>query len=146
MSKVAKRPLFADLAVRSYDSTFRAIFNQAHEEIDRLGRINVAMRLLEDNLLNPDRIQDMDTMQQIALLELLSRNQQTSIRNVSGFGTMLTKVRNLVSIHDGIKRVTQLESEEDDGESPIVTGRLLELHEDLESVGVYALDDDDEVE
>lgn len=122
---LAKKPQFADLAVRSFDTTFRAIFNQANEEVGRLTRINAAMRILEDNLLDPERIQEMETMQQIALLELLSRNQQTAIRNVMGFSGTLSKVRGLVAVHDGIRQVTDLDTAKDD--EPVVTGRLLEL-------------------
>jgi len=119
---IARNPAFADLAVRSFDRTYRAIFAQSNEEVDRLGRINSAMRILEDNLLAPERIRDMDTMQQIALLELLSRNQQTAIRNVMGFSGTLQKVRTLVSIHDGIKRVTALEEED----SSMFPGQILD--------------------
>lgn len=119
-----RKPLFADMAVKSFDSTFRAIFTQANEEVGRLSRINGAMRILEDNLLDPERINQMDTMQQISLLELLSRNQQTAIRNVMGFSGTLSKVRGLVAIHDGIRAVTNLDDADDD--APVVTGRLLD--------------------
>ena len=136
-----KKKHFADLAVKSFDGTFRAIFTQANEEVSRLARINSAMRILEDNLLDPDRIQNMDTMQQISLLELLSRNQQVAIRNVMGFSGTLSKVRNLVAIHDGIRAVTALDDEDED--IPSVRGRLLEYDDDAPS---YIIDDDDEDE
>lgn len=133
---LSKKALFADMAVKSFDGTFRAIFTQANEEVSRLSRINGAMRILEDNLLDPDRIQNMDTMQQISLLELLSRNQQTAIRNVMGFSGTLSKVRNLVAIHDGIRAVTTM----DDDDEPSVSGRLLEYDDDMPSY----VDDEDE--
>ena len=72
-------------AVDSFERTFRAIFQQADEEVDRLDRINSAMSILEAQLLDPERIGEMDTMQQIALMELLSRSQQSTIRNIMGF-------------------------------------------------------------
>jgi len=123
-SKVKRKPLFAQMAVTSFDNTFRAIFNQANEEVSRLSRINAAMLILENNLLDPERISQMDTMQQIALLELISRNQQTAIRNVLGFSGTLTKVRSLVAIHDGIKTTTKMG--DDYEEELVVTGRLLD--------------------
>ena len=58
---------------------------QANEEVDRLGRINHAMRALERRLLDVDAIERMDVAQQLTLFEILSRSQQVSIRNVTGF-------------------------------------------------------------
>lgn len=99
---------FSQLAVSSFDKTFRAIFNQAHEEVDRLERINTAMGLVEQNLLNPNRIGELDTLQQIALMELLSRTQQATIKNIMSFGGTLEKIRTIVSISDGIQQYTAL--------------------------------------
>lgn len=137
-----RKPLFADMAVKSFDNTFRAIFAQANEEVGRLTRINGAMRILEDNLLDPDRINQMDTMQQISLLELLSRNQQTAIRNVMGFSGTLSKVRGLVAIHDGIRAVTSLDDVEDD--EPAVTGRLLDYDPEEMKLISGSFDDEDD--
>lgn len=95
-------------AVASFERTFRAIFKQANEEVSRLDRINNAMNLLEGQLLDPDRIQDMDTMQQIALMELLSRNQQATIKNIMGFSGTLSKIRTVVGVFDGIQQYTSL--------------------------------------
>lgn len=109
-------------AVDSFERTFRAIFKQADEEVDRLDRINSAMGILETQLLDPERIGDMDTMQQIALMELLSRSQQATIRNIMGFSGTLSKIRNVVGIYDGIQAYTALP------ESP--TGEFPELDVD----------------
>jgi len=128
VKRQALTPNFATLAVQSYDRTFRAVFHQAGEEVDRLQRINGAMRILEDHLLNPDVIQNMDTNQQVTLLEILTRNQQTAIRNVMGFGTMLRHVRALVSTHDGLLDAAG-QSVHSDQEDLQVAGRLLE-HDD----------------
>jgi len=95
-------------AVASFERTFRAIFKQANEEVSRLDRINTAMNLLEGQLLDPERIQDMDTMQQIALMELLSRNQQATIKNIMGFSGTLSKIRTVVGVYDGIQQYTSL--------------------------------------
>lgn len=95
-------------AVASFERTFRAIFKQANEEVSRLDRINNAMNLLEGQLLDPERIQEMDTMQQIALMELLSRNQQATIKNIMGFSGTLSKIRTVVGVYDGIQQYTAL--------------------------------------
>ncbi len=110
---------FSQLAVASFDRTFRAIFNQSHEEVERLERINAAMNLVEQQLLDPERIQEMDTMQQIALMELLSRTQQATLKNVMSFGGTLEKVRTIVSISDGIQKYTALPSSPD-GDFPLL--------------------------
>lgn len=93
-------------AVDAFERTFRSIFQQANEEVDRLGRINTAMATLEATLLDPENIAAMDTMQQIALMELLSKSQQATIRNIMGFSGTLGKVRNVVGIYDGIHQFT----------------------------------------
>lgn len=100
-------------AVDSFERTFRAIFKQADEEVDRLDRINGAMSVLEAQLLDPERIGEMDTMQQIALMELLSRSQQATIRNIMGFSGTLSKIRTVVGIYDGIQKYTALPNSPD---------------------------------
>ncbi len=120
-------------AVRSFENTFRCIFKQANEEVARLERINSAMNLLEERLLDPATIEEMDTMQQIALMELLSKNQQASIKNIMGFSGTLSKVRTVVGIYDGIQQFTALPdspdgdfpSLENDGSTPLL-GVLLD--------------------
>ncbi len=116
---ISKDLSFSELAVSSFDRTFRAIFKQSHEEVARLDRINNAMNLIEGQLLEPERIQEMDTMQQIALMELLSRTQQATIKNVMTFGGTLEKVRTIVSISDGIQQYTAL-PHSPDGEFPLL--------------------------
>lgn len=106
-------------AVNSFERTFRAIFKQANEEVDRLDRINTAMASLEETLLAPEAIAEMDTMQQIALMELLSRSQQSTIRNLMGFSGTLSKVRNVVGIFDGIQGYASAQ-DSPDGEFPLV--------------------------
>ena len=108
---------FHGLAVDSFERTFRAIFKQANEEVSRLDRLNGAMNLLEGQLLDPERIGEMDTMQQIALMELLTRSQQSAIKNIMGFSGTLAKIRTVVGIYDGIQAYTCLEGSPD-GEFP----------------------------
>ena len=128
---------FASLAVASYDKTYRAMFQQANEEVNRLGRINVAMRALEERLLNVDVIRTMDTIQQVTLFEILSRSQQTTIRNVMGFGTVLRQVRGIVAVHDGLVQDSAIEGESEPVlEMDYSTMQLLESD----------LEDDDDLE
>lgn len=107
---VRKKISFHELAVDSFDATYRAIFEQSHREVARLHRINEAMDFVEHQLLDPERLQEMDTMQYIALMELLGRSQQSIIKNVMSFGGMLEKVKTVVGIHDGIQGYTSLPS------------------------------------
>lgn len=127
MAKKRNIAHFSNLAVTSYDKTYRAIFSQANEEVDRLGRINHAMRALERRLLDVDAIERMDVAQQLTLFEILSRSQQVSIRNVTGFASILRQVRSIVSVHDGLKDADILEHDPPTEEFDFETsGRLLE--------------------
>ena len=127
MAKKRNIANFSNLAVTSYDKTYRAFFSQANEEVDRLGRINHAMRALERRLLDVDAIERMDVAQQLTLFEILSRSQQVSIRNVTGFASILRQVRSIVSVHDGLKDADILEHDPPTEEFDFETsGRLLE--------------------
>ena len=108
-------------AVNAFERTFRAIFRQSNQEVDRLDRINQSMLLLENQLLDPTVIAEMDTMQQIALMELLTRSQQSTIRNLMSFSTTLEKVRNITGVFDGIQSYTSLPNSPD-GDFPLLEG------------------------
>ena len=85
------------------------------------------MRALERRLLDVDAIERMDVAQQLTLFEILSRSQQVSIRNVTGFASILRQVRSIVSVHDGLKDADILEHDPPTEEFDFETsGRLLE--------------------
>lgn len=103
---------FAAKAVDVFNTTHQALFNQANQEVARLERLNRAIGHLENHLLNENTMDGLSATQQITLLEVLVRTQQASIRNVTSFAAMLTKVRELVSIHDGVNQAMVLDRDE----------------------------------
>ena len=63
---------------------------------------------LERRLLDVDAIERMDVAQQLTLFEILSRSQQVSIRNVTGFAHFATSKWSTI-VHDGLKDADILE-------------------------------------
>jgi len=103
----AKPPAqFANHAVSAFERTYSALFEQAHTEVNRLEKVNAAMSMVEDALLDPERIANMDPTQQIALAELLSRSSNSTIRNLVQFGTLFMNIRSVVGLLDGVQKFT----------------------------------------
>lgn len=97
---------FASVAVGAFERTYRALFEQAHIEVDRLEKVNRAMAEVEESLLDPERIKEMDIGQQLALADMLNRTSNGAIKNLMGFSTVFLQVRSVVGLLDGIKRHT----------------------------------------
>lgn len=103
-----KKPLtkFTSKAIDAYSRTYQALFTQASLEADRLQKINSTLKLLEDSLLDPDTVRDMEPSQKIMLFDLLTKNSQLVTRNLMSFGTMFLNIRNVVSFMDGLNNNT----------------------------------------
>jgi hypothetical protein len=99
-------PQFANQAVSAFERTYSALFEQAHIEVNRLERVNNAMGMVEDALLDPERIAEMEPSQQIALAELLSRTSNVTIRNLVQFGNLFMNIRSVVGLLDGVQQFT----------------------------------------
>ena len=98
------KPQFANQAVSAFENTYSALFEQAHIEVDRLEKVNRAMGMVEEALLDPDRIAAMEPAQQIALAELLSRTSNSTIRNLVNFGNLFMNIRSVVGLLDGVQQ------------------------------------------
>lgn len=103
-----KKPLtkFTSKAIDAYSRTYQALFAQASLEADRLQKINSTLKLLEDSLLDPDTVRDMEPSQKIMLFDLLTKNSQLVTKNLMSFGTMFLNIRNVVSFIDGLNNNT----------------------------------------
>ena len=106
MTTIQNPTNFAVDAVSAFKRTYEALFEQAHTEVDRLNRVNAAMHVLEETLLDPARVRDMDPAQQIMLAELLTRSSSTSVRNLVQFGQLFMNIRSVVGLLDGVQRFT----------------------------------------
>lgn len=99
---------FAGKAVDAFENTYQSLFDQSQTEVVRLARINDAMGALEQTLLDPERIRDMEPAQQIALAQMLTQASTATIKNLMQFGTMFMNIRTIVGMLDGIQRPTSL--------------------------------------
>ena len=108
MSRIERKPTFGANAVSAFERTYDSLFEQAHVEVDRLEKVNVAMSLLEESLLDPERIADMEVGQQLALADLLSRTSNNTIKNLMGFGSLFMNIKTVVGLLDGIHSTTSI--------------------------------------
>ncbi len=106
MTTIQNPTNFAIDAVSAFKRTYEALFEQAHTEVDRLNRVNAAMQVLEETLLDPARVREMDAAQQIMLAELLTRSSSTSVKNLVQFGQLFMNIRSVVGLLDGVQRFT----------------------------------------
>lgn len=98
---------FRDKAIGAYEKTYTILFDQAQKESDTLVRTNEAISILQNELLDPERIELMDVSQKISLLELLTKSSQTNITNLSRFATLFNDIRSVVGTYDGIKQFSK---------------------------------------
>jgi len=117
MSKISA-PNFAGNAVSAFERTYSALFEQAHTEVNRLEKVNRAMGMVEEALLDPERIATMEVGQQIALAELLSRTSNTTIKNLVQFGNLFMNIRSVVGLLDGVQKFTGPEIPHDKHDFP----------------------------
>lgn len=99
---------FLHKAVNAFEKTYTALFTQALHEVDSLNRVNSALALLQEELLQPDRIASMDTQQKIALLEVLTRSSQSNISSLSKFANIFNDVRTVVGTYDTIEKFKKI--------------------------------------
>jgi hypothetical protein len=94
---------FGSEAVTAFEKTYSVLFSQALTEADRLERVNNAMSVLEQELLDPERIAQMDTAQRLMLLDMLSRTSNSSIKNLMGFGNLFMNIKTVVGVLESVK-------------------------------------------
>lgn len=103
MSKVIPHNTFAGKAVDAFEQTYTKLFEQSQAEVQRLDRINAAMGALEETLLDPDRVAEMEPMQQIALAQMLTTASTATIKNLMQFGNLFMNIRTIVGMLDGVQ-------------------------------------------
>lgn len=94
---------FSSDAVTAFEKTYSVLFQQAMTEADRLERVNQAMSVLEQELLNPERIAQMDVSQRLMLLDMLSRTSNSSIKNLMGFGQLFMNIKTVVGVLESVR-------------------------------------------
>jgi len=116
MNQLQKKVTFSTRAVTAFEKTYSVLFEQALTEAERLAKINVTMGILEEELLDPERIMEMDVSQKLLVFDLLTRTSNTSIRNLMGFSQMFMNIKTVVSILENTKScaLEQVEQESSD--------------------------------
>ena len=108
MSRNVPHNSFAGKAVNAFEQTYTKLFEQSQIEVERLDRINGAMGALEETLLNPERVANMEPMQQIALAQMLTTASAATIKNLLQFGNMFMNIRTIVGMLDGVQTSTSV--------------------------------------
>lgn len=103
-------PPFLENAAGAFDQAFCAIFEQAVFESERLGRTNTALRTLEDKLLDPQALQDLDPMTMVELYKALAMNSAQSTRLLLDISRTITGTRAVATIMANIKRMAEAAS------------------------------------
>ena len=106
MNEIRPREVFSKSAVTAFERTYSVLFEQSMVEAERLTKVNATMSLLEEELLDPERIADMDVSQKLLVFDLLTRTSNTSIRNLMSFGQMFMNIKTVVSILENTKSCT----------------------------------------
>jgi len=108
MTRIVQPNSFAGKAVNAFEQTYMKLFDQSEIEVGRLESINAAMAVLEEQLLDPNRVRNMDPAQQIQLMQVLTNASAAATKSLMGFGTMFMNIRTIVGMLDGVQRVTVL--------------------------------------
>ena len=112
-TSMTSKESFSKDAVTAFEKTYSVLFEQALTEAERLQRVNIAMGVLEEELLDPTRIAEMDTSQKLLVFDLLTKTSNTSIRNLMGFGQLFMNIKTVVSILENTKNSTLVHTDEE---------------------------------
>lgn len=109
---------FALNGIAAFERTHMSLFNQTNREIERLNRINEAIDFLEPLVLERDNLRALDARTQVFLLDVLSKNRQTTVGNLLQLSKVLSNIREIVGIQDGLQAYTALPGRASVGDFP----------------------------
>ena len=98
---------FSELALEAYEETMRQLYVQSLVEVERIRRSNALLQRLEEDILNPVHLENLDLGSKMALAESLSKNNQVSTKSLIEFGKILQNVRSTVGSFEGLQRSKQ---------------------------------------
>lgn len=111
MANSLSKERFSTNAVEAYERTYNSLFSQANIEVVRLNKINRAMEMIEERLMDPEAIARMGEAQQMALMELLMRSSNSSVNNLQRFAMLFKDIRNVTGTLASIKDQTAINGE-----------------------------------
>lgn len=94
---------FNTLGINAFESTFRALFEQASSQSSRLSRITSILSLLEEELLDPEAVESLNNVEKAALFRDLIDQSNTITRNLVRLAKPFTNLRLIIATLDGLK-------------------------------------------
>lgn len=95
---------FNALGINAFESTFRALFEQASSQSNRLCRISKIMSLLEDEIFRSEVLDDLNPTERVALFRDLADQSNTITRNLITLSKPFTNLRLIIATLDGLRR------------------------------------------
>lgn len=94
---------FNTLGINAFESTFRALFEQASTQSTRLSRITAILTVLEEGLLRPEALESLNEVEKAALFRDLIDQSNTITRNLVALAKPFTNLRLIIATLDGLK-------------------------------------------
>lgn len=100
-------PPFLSAALDAFENAYGAIFAQTIIESKRLKKMNAAIEVLEEKLLNLEEIKKMDSLTQVELYNALRANAGGSTRLLMDISRNITQTRAVASIMANLRRMAE---------------------------------------
>lgn len=109
-------------ALVAFSASFGALFNQAEVEAARLLRMNVAIDMIERQILDPDKVAQLTDAQAASLLQVLSYNARGSTAALLEISKTIMSSRGTVAILSNLRAVATSYANGGSGPAPIEQG------------------------
>lgn len=109
-------------ALVAFSASFGALFNQAEVEAQRLLRMNLAIDMIERQILDPDKVAQLTDAQAASLLQVLSYNARGSTAALLEISKTIMSSRGTVAILSNLRAVATSYANGGSGPAPIEQG------------------------
>jgi len=106
-------------ALVAFSASFGALFNQAEVEARRLLRMNLAIDMIERQILDPDKVAQLTDAQAANLLQVLSYNARGSTAALLEISKTIMSSRGTVAILSNLRAVATSYANGGSGPAPI---------------------------
>ncbi len=109
-------------ALVAFSASFGALFNQAEVEAQRLLRMNLAIDMIERQILDPAKVRELSDAQAASLLQVLSYNARGSTATLLEISKVIMSSRGTVAILSNLRAVATSYANGGSGPAPIEQG------------------------
>jgi len=95
---------FNNLGINAFESTFRALFNQANSQSTRLKRISHVLKVLENNLLTPEALEQLNASERLVLYKTLAEQADSITRELIALSKPFIGLRVIIGTFDGLRK------------------------------------------